>query len=427
MERACALIEMIGAGASRGTVVDCYPVRIEPTVLKLRRERIAGLLGVSLADAEVRRVLEALGFALREAEAGWDVTVPTRRVDVSREVDLIEEVARHCGFDRIPATFPALTVPPPPVDPRILRTRQLRTLARGQGFSEAVTFGFTSAPAAEAFVTGETVVPIKNPLSEAFAVLRPSLLPGLVESAGRNIRRGQRDVQLFEIGNRFTQQSGETQAIAFIWTGAGRALHWSERSRDTDFFDAASLVSVVADALDASVLLQPLSALPSFLVAGQAAEVVASAKESPESDTRRVGLVGRLTPAVGESLGLPAEVPAYVGELAIEPLARFLRTSLKAMAPPRFPSVDRDISILVDDTTAAQAVRDTVRAIALAHLVELREFDRYAGKGIPDGKVSLSLRLTFRAPDKTLTDAEVQSAMESVLSALKDTHGAIQR
>jgi len=427
MERACALIEMIGAGASRGTVVDCYPVRIEPTVLKLRRERIAGLLGVSLADAEVRRVLEALGFALREAEAGWDVTVPTRRVDVSREVDLIEEVARHCGFDRIPATFPALTVPPPPVDPRILRTRQLRTLARGQGFSEAVTFGFTSAPAAEAFVTGETVVPIKNPLSEAFAVLRPSLLPGLVESAGRNIRRGQRDVQLFEIGNRFTQQSGETQTIAFIWTGAGRALHWSERSRDTDFFDAASLVSVVADALDASVLLQPLSAPPSFLVAGQAAEVVASAKEPSESDTRRVGLVGRLTPAVGESLGLPAEVPAYVGELAIEPLARFLRTSLKAMAPPRFPSVDRDISILVDDTTAAQSVRDTVRAIALAHLVELREFDRYAGKGIPDGKVSLSLRLTFRAPDKTLTDAEVQSAMESVLSALKDTHGAIQR
>jgi phenylalanyl-tRNA synthetase beta chain len=427
MERACALIEMIGAGTSRGTVVDCYPVRIEPTVLKLRRERIAGLLGVSIADAEVRRVLEALGFALRDAEAGWDVTVPTRRVDVGREVDLIEEVARHCGFDRIPATFPALTVPPPPVDPRILRTRQLRTLARGQGFSEAVTFGFTSALAAEAFVTGESVVPIKNPLSEAFAMLRPSLLAGLVESAGRNVRRGQRDVQLFEIGNRFTQQSGETQAIAFIWTGAGRYLHWSERSRDTDFFDAASLVSVVADALDASVLFQPLSAPPSFLVAGQAAEVVARAKESSDSETRRVGLVGRLTPAVGEALGMPAEVPAYVGELAIEPLAGFLRTSLKAMAPPRFPSVDRDISILVDDTTAAQSVRDTVRATALAHLVDLREFDRYAGKGIPDGKVSLSLRLTFRAPDRTLTDAEVQTAMEHVLSALKDRHRAIQR
>jgi phenylalanyl-tRNA synthetase beta chain len=427
MERACALIEMIGAGTSRGTVVDRYPVRFEPTVVRLRTARIAGLLGVSIPDAEVRRVLEALGFALRDAEAGWEVTVPTRRVDVTREVDLIEEVARHCGFDRIPATFPALTVAPPPVDPRIRRARQLRTLATGQGFSEAVTFGFTSASAAEAFATGETVVPIKNPLSEAFAVLRPTLLPGLVESAGRNIRRGQRDVQLFEIGNRFTQQSGETQAIAFIWTGLGRTQHWSERTREADFFDATSLVSTIADALDASVLLQPVSAPPSFLVAGQAAEVVAGAKDSAVSTRCQVGLVGRLTPAVGESLGLPAEVPAYVGELAIEPLAQFLRTSLKATAPPRFPAVDRDISILLDDTTAAQTVRDNVRALALPHLLGLREFDRYAGKGIPEGKVSLSLRLTFRAHDRTLTDAEVQSAMDDVLSALKEKHGAIQR
>src|SRR6185436_15571144 len=105
----------------------------------------------------------------------------------------------------------ALTVAPPPVDPRITRTRQLRSLATGQGFSEAVTFGFTSTPAAEAFATGETIVPIKNPLSEAFAVLRPSLLPGLVESAGRNVRRGERDVQLFEIGNRFTKQTRATR------------------------------------------------------------------------------------------------------------------------------------------------------------------------------------------------------------------------
>jgi phenylalanyl-tRNA synthetase beta chain len=427
MERACALLEMIGAGTARGTVVDRYPVRVEPTVLRLRRDRITGLLGVSIPDADIRRVLEALGFALRDSEGGWDVTVPTRRVDVTREVDLIEEVARHCGFDRIPATFPALTVAPPPVDPRITRTRQLRALATGQGFSEAVTFGFTSAPAAEAFATGETIVAIKNPLSEAFAVLRPSLLPGLVESAGRNIRRGQRDVQLFEIGNRFTRESGETQSLAFVWTGAGRSQHWSERTREADFFDATSLVSAVADGLDATVVLKPLTTPPAFLVPGQAAEVSAAARDSHASTTTAVGLVGRLTPAVGELLGLPAEVPAYVAEVAIEPLARFRRSSLKASAPPRFPSVDRDISILVDDTTQAQSVRDTVRGLAVAELAGLREFDRYAGKGIPEGKVSLSLRLTFRAPDRTLTDAEVQSAMDAVMNALREKHRAVQR
>jgi len=427
MERACALLEMAGGGTTRGTVVDRYPVRVEPTMLKLRRDRISGLLGVSIPDPDIRRVLEALGFALRDGDAGWDVTVPTRRVDVTREVDLIEEVARHCGFDRIPTTFPPLTVAPPPVDPRITRTRQLRALATGQGFSEAVTFGFTSVPAAEAFTTGETIVPIKNPLSEAFAVLRPSLLPGLVESAGRNVRRGERDVQLFEIGNRFTKQTGETQALAFVWTGAGRPQHWSERTRDADFFDATSLVSAVADGLDATVLFKPLTAPPPFLVAGQAAEVCASGKDSPASSATAVGLVGRLTPDVGELLGLPAEVPAYVAEVAIEPLARFRRISLKALAPPRFPSVDRDISILVDDTTPAQSVRETIRSLAIPHLAGLREFDRYAGKGIPEGKVSLSVRLTFRSGDKTLTDAEVQSAMDDVLSALQKNHGAVQR
>jgi phenylalanyl-tRNA synthetase beta chain len=116
-----------------------------------------------------------------------------------------------------------------------------------------------------------------------------------------------------------------------------------------------------------------------------------------------------------------------VAELAIEPLAQFRRASLKASAPPRFPSVDRDISILVDDTTLAQSVRDTVWALELQHLAGLREFDRYAGKGIPEGKVSLSLRLTFRSADRTLTDSEVQSAMDNVLVALKEKHGAIQR
>ena len=328
MERACALLEMIGAGTARGTVVDCYPVRIEPTVLRLRRDRIAGLLGVSIPDSDVRRVLEALGFALRDADTGWDVTVPTRRVDATREVDLIEEVARHCGFDRIPVTFPALTVAPPPVDPRITRARQLRALATGQGFSEAVTFGFTSSPAAEAFVTGETIVPIKNPLSEAFAVLRPSLLPGLVESAGRNIRRGQRDVQLFEIGNRFTQQSGESQAIAFIWTGAGRPPHWSERTREVDFFDATSLVvddrgspRRVAWSSGRSPLPRRSSSRDRQPRSSPAPGIQAASAARP----LEVGLVGQLTPAVGELLGLPAEVPAYVAEVAIEALAQFRR------------------------------------------------------------------------------------------------------
>jgi phenylalanyl-tRNA synthetase beta chain len=427
MERACALLEMIGAGTARGTVVDRYPVRVEPTLLRLRRARVAGLIGTPVPDEDIRRILESLGFALRNADDGWDVTVPTRRVDVSREVDLIEEVARHHGFDKIPVTFPHVVAAPPPLDPRIARTRQLRGLMTGQGFSEAVTFGFTTAAAVAPFVTAGPPVAIRNPLSEAFAVLRPSLLPGLVESAGRNIRRGRRDVQLFEIGSRFMHPDGESETIAFVWTGAGRAQHWSERTREVDFFDAAAVVSTIADSCDADVEGAP--AAPAFLVAGQSASLVARAREtaSAAASGAPIGIVGRLAPDVGELLGLPAEVPAYVGELVLESLSAFRRTAIKASAPPRLPSVDRDISILVNDTTTARSVRDTVHGLAIPTLASLQEFDRYSGKGIPEGKISLSLRLTFRAPDRTLTDLDVQKAMDSVLRALEDQHGAVQR
>jgi phenylalanyl-tRNA synthetase beta chain len=363
MERACALLEMIGAGTARGTVVDRYPVRIEPTMLRLRRDRISGLLGVSIPDADIRRVLEALGFALRDADGGWDVTVPTRRVDVTREVDLIEEVARHCGFESDPHDVPSAHRGAATGRSADYANEAASLAGDRPGLLGGGDIRLHLDSGSRGVRDGETIVPIKNPLSEAFAVLRPSLLPGLVESAGRNVRRGQRDVQLFEIGNRFTKQSGETQALAFVWTGAGRSQHWSERTREADFFDATSLVSAVADGLDATVIFKPLTTPPSFLVAGQAAEVSAFAKDSPTSAATPVGLVGRLTPDVGELLGLPAEVPAYVAEVAIEPLARFRRTSLKASAPPRFPSVDRDISILVDDTDArAIGARDSPRA-----------------------------------------------------------------
>src|SRR5205085_3191677 len=211
------------------TVVDRYPARIEPRALRLRRARIKGLLGTSVPDADVRRILEGLGFTLRDAAdspGAWDVNVPTRRVDVTREVDLIEEVARHYGFDKLPSTLPALTFAPPPNDPRIGRARHLRTVMTAAGFSEAMTFGFVASAAAAPFASEGELAPIANPLSENFAVLRPSALPSLVDAVAHNRRREQRDVRLFEVGNRFTRSTGERRSIACAWTGAASLEHW---------------------------------------------------------------------------------------------------------------------------------------------------------------------------------------------------------
>ena len=418
MERACALLELTGSGRARGTVVDRYPARIEPAQLRLRRAKVEGLLGITVPDADVRRILESLGFALHDAADGWDVTVPTRRVDVLREVDLIEEVARHYGFDRIPATFPALVVAPPVMDPRILRARQLRQVLTGAGFFEAATFGFVAEAAAAPFAAEGELVSIANPLSENFAVLRPSALPGLVGAVAHNRRREQRDVRLFEIGARFSRSRGERRSIACAWTGVAGGDHWSGGSRDVDFFDMKGVVERVCRAFGLEPRMMP-TAEP-WLVPGRSAAVHLG-------DTS-IGVLGLLTPAVSEQHGLSPSDRVYVAEIDIEAAeAAAAGDALRVEPLPRYPSVERDISILVDAALPAAMIRETVRASAPPTLVRVREFDRYQGKGIPEGQVSLSLRLTFRSPDRTLTVAEVQEAMDAVLASLKEKHDAVQR
>ena len=417
LARAAALLEAIGAGRARGTVVDRYPTRIDPRLLRLRRSRIAGILGAAIPDTDVRRILEGLGFALRDAADGWEVQVPTRRVDVAREVDLIEEVARHYGFDRLPVTFPPLTAAPRPMDPRIPRTRQLRASLTAAGFFEAVTFGFMAEAAAAPFAADGDIVPIANPLSENFAVLRPSSLPGLIDAVAHNRRRERRDIRLFEIGARFSRESGECRALACAWTGLAASEHWSGSGREVDFFDMKAVVERVCEVAGVAVETTPHQAR--WLVPGRSAAVSVNGV--------RIGLLGQLTRDLTDAHGLPAD-PVYVADIDLDALDQAGAGRQVRVEPlPRYPSITRDISVLVDDTLTATDVRRTIRDAAPPTLVRVVEFDRYQGKGIPETKVSLSLRLTFRSSDRTLTDADVQAAMDKVLAALNDRHGAVQR
>jgi phenylalanyl-tRNA synthetase beta chain len=426
MARACALLDLIGAGRARGTIVDRYPQPIGPRTLRLRREKIAGLMGAAIPDADARRILEALGFSPADTAEGWSVTVPTRRVDAQREVDLIEEVARHYGFDRLPVTFPALAAPAPPPDPRIVRARHLRTVLTAAGFSEAVTFGFMAEPAAAPFADRDELVPIANPLSENFAVLRPSVLPGLIDAVSHNRRREQRDVRLFEIGARFSKSLGEHRVVACAWTGNGGLDHWSGGARDVDFFDIKGVVERLCQALRIEARTDPHQ--EPWLVPGRSAALVQNGSLRTASNGMKLGVLGQLAPAVAEAHGLPGADPVYVAELDLDAAERLAGAGEIRVEPlPRYPSVTRDVSILIPDTLSAEAVRATIREAAPPTLVRIREFDRYQGKGIPEGKISLSLRLTFRSSERTLTDAEVQEAMEAIVGALRGKYGAVQR
>ena len=425
IQRAVALMEQITAGRPAGAVVDVYPQRREPARIHLRRERLARLLGVSVPDADVDRILRALGLEVSAAADGWNVTAPTFRVDLLREADLIEEVGRHYGFDKLEATFPPLIEPAPPPDPRIGRDQLVRRVLTAAGISEAITFGFIEARAAEPFAVAGPAVPLANPLSKLFDTLRPSLLPGLVDAVAHNRRHGRRDVRLFEIGTRFAA-TGETRAVAIAWTGTATTDHWSGGAREVDFFDVKGAVERVAHAVGVAVRFVP--ARESYLVAGQAASILVADGAAQDAV---LGVVGVVTPAVADARGLPRQDRICVAELNLDRLARARTTASDAAVPlPRHPFVVRDLSIVVANTLPAEIIRGTILTAARdvpAPLVASAFFDRYQGKGIPDGAVSVSVRLTFQAADRTLTDAEVNQSVETILAALVREHDARQR
>ena len=344
--------------------------------------------------------------------------MPTFRVDVAREVDLIEEIGRHYGYDRLPTTFPPLLTPSPPPDPKIERDRLVRRILLAAGCSEALTFSFIDSAQASHFDAAGAIVPISNPLSAQFSVLRPSLLPGLLSAVAHNRNRERADVCLFELGAAVTR-SGESRRVAVAWTGDVSRSHWSGGRRNADFFDVKGLVERVGEALEVDLTFNTDS-VPSYLIRGRAATVAAGDRE--------VGALGMLAPPIVASAGVPTHEDVYVAELDLDALAAVRSIApLKAKPLPRFPSIARDISIIIDDILPAATVRGTIRSTAPETLVSVREFDRYQGKGVPERRVSLSLRLTFRSPERTLTDAEVQKAMDAIIAALIKEHQAVQR
>ena len=453
IQRAIALMEQLGAGKPVGPIVDCLPQPRESKRIHLRRSRIALVLGVPVPDAEVERILRGLGLEVAPADDGWDVIAPTFRVDLLREADLIEEAGRHYGFDKLEAAFPVMTQPAPASDPRISRDRLVRRVLTAAGCSEAVTFGFIEAKAVEVFrgtqspqsahpSTGsggalmvsvsndagfafDRVVGIANPLSGKFDTLRPSLLPGLVDAVAHNRRHGRRDVRLFEIGTRFAS-AGETRGAAVAWTGSGAGDHWSGGAREVDFFDVKGVAEHLCGALGVAVRFDALQ--ESFLVAGQAASIRAG--DGPARGTR-LGLAGQVAPAVADARGLPQKDRVFVAEIDLDALERARVAASDATRPlPRHPFVVRDLSIVVSDALPAEIIRGTIHTAGRdlpAPLAACSFFDRYQGKGVPEGAVSLSVRLTFQAADRTLTDADVQQSVDTILAALVRGHNAVQR
>lgn len=405
--RIAHLLEKIGAGSARPGLIDQYPAPVPRRILALRLPQVPRVLGTAVPEPEARRILVGLGFTVSEARGETiSAQVPTWRSDVSREVDLIEEVARHHGYARIPSTLP----PAGGVEglrPWQATERAVRDVLVGAGLVEVINYAFVpDAPAGAA-----PRVSLRNPLAEDQGALRDSLVvPGLLKTLQSNVRRGTRDVRIFEIGRVFLPASGpprEERRLGLLISG-GATPHWSAQRRAADFFDAKGVLEVLARRVG-SFDFQAGEGLPAHVHPGKGALV--------SWNGQGLGYVGALHPDAAAAWELRDET--VVAELNLEPVFAAPPRVARFEPVSRFPAVARDVSTVCDEGLSAAELGRVVREAAGERLRSVTVTDRYQGPPVPAGKVSLTLSLVYHDPSRTLTGDEVQAAMDAVVAGLR--------
>ena len=414
MERATELILAIAGGkAGPVTVAERLEDLREHAPVLLRHARLRRVLGIEVAANEVARIFTALGMGVVEVADGWRITPPSSRFDIEREEDLIEEVARIHGYERIPTHVPAGEIALRAEPEARLTEMALRDQLAARGYFEAVTLSFVSADLLKTWGVDKDQVPLANPLSADLAVMRTSLLPGLVEALRHNRARQQDRVRLFEVARSFHATGGapdEIGRVAVVASGGARAEQWGEASRTVDFFDLkGDLDALVAHTGEPARWSVDTADLPSWLHPGRGARVL--------RDGHQAGFLGALHPALAKALDLGPDV--HVMELALEPiLARRLPSASRVA---RFPAVRRDIAVELPEEVSWASVEAAVRSALGEVLTEIRLFDRYAGKGIDEGRKSLAMGLILQDASRTLTDDDADARVAEAVGALEKT------
>jgi phenylalanyl-tRNA synthetase beta chain len=414
-ERACALMQQLGGAriAADSIQVGNVPPRRQ---LELRAARLSGLLGMAPTTAETTELLEGLGYGVDDNGDSLTIEVPARRVDVHREVDLIEDVARLYGYERVVGTLPVLRRSDRGGPSPVLRDETaLRQLATGLGYWEALTFVFGSIEDQRLFTDPEAkFVELANPLSEAFGVMRSSLVPGLLAVASRNHNVGERRVRLFEIGRAFVPVDeapgvNERRRLALLATGPTEPAHWSAPERLVGFSDIKGAVVALGRRMRWPAMTWEPTEAPG-LQAGTAATVLQSGSA--------IGIAGKVAPGIATSLGIEAE--AWVVEIDITDLAGTPAPPAVLHDLPRFPASERDVSLLVPDGEPYEGVRAARRACAELPLVGVQLLD-------PEGHSVWTLRLTYRSSERTLTAAEIEAAHLAAVQELENALHAKRR
>ncbi|MCA1592427.1 MAG: phenylalanine--tRNA ligase subunit beta, partial [Acidobacteria bacterium] len=427
-DRCVALICELAGGTATEDAVDVYPQRIEAPVVALRPRRVEALTGVSVPIGECVRILKALGFEHRDPAQGEHgeppiaFLAPSWRTDVSIEEDLVEEIARHAGYEKITDQLP-----PAAMSGEYLKDEHRRRAARrvlvDSGFDEAINFSFIDASHDGQFDlipglgttdgSAENFVTLSNPIIEGSTRMRPTLLPGLLNAVRHNFNHGMRNVSLFELGRVFAAAPAgenlpiEQQAFALVLTGGAVEEGRAEPTHQLDFYDLKGALEASAAAMNLAAL-EFDAASVRHLREGQAASVAV--------DGKPVGTLGRLSEEVAATYKF--RQPVFVAEVNLDALLEADESPVRYAPLPRFPSVMRDISLLAPRRVTFEELRGATLGLGIEHCRAVALVDVYEGANVPEGKRSLTLRVEYRSDERTLRDEEVDEMHARIVEVL---------
>jgi len=426
LDRAASLIaELAGGSVAQGTI-DIQAGTVRQKQITARLDRINQLLGTRVPAAEVVHIFQQLEFKVDTVEPGiFVVEPPSFRVDIEREADLVEEVARLNGYDSIPVTMPKARVfSDRPTRHQKLENR-IRDLLVAHGFNEVINFSFIAPDGYDKILLDSKdprrhSIRLLNPLVEEQSVMRTTLLPGLMEVAAKNISFRILNQRIFEMRRVYLPSEGkplpdEPLNFAGLLTGLRNPEGWNQQKEPTDFYDAKGVVEDLLEQLNVCDVVYQNSEVEGFYHPGKACNIVVNGES--------IGSLGEIHPSVQENYGL--EKPVYFFELNFEKVVHFSKEEVEVNTPPRFPDTFRDIAMVVDEGTPAAEVLHCIKNLRVKEIAEAEIFDLYKGEHIAPGKKSLAVRVRYRSDDKTLTDDEVSQfhtrVVETIIKKLNVT------
>jgi len=414
MQRAAALIQQIGGGKTSNTIA-VKNITIEPRTIELRYHRIQRILGITLDKSAVEEILTRLGMSLKTIDKGWQVTIPTNRFDITIEEDLIEELVRIYGYDKVEPTTPSFELTTKQQSQSTIPLRRFKQVLVDRDYSEIITYSFVD-PKIQALISPDIeVCELLNPISEDLSVMRTSLWTGLIQTYLYNKNRQQNRLRFFESGLKFYKEGDKIQQIptlAGLISGDIVDAQWGEKNRTVDFFDVKADVQALLalSTLDTPLTYQPFA--NGALHPGQAAKVMRNEQE--------LGTLGALHPSIAQKLSINEVI--YLFELNLQAID--ITDIPKFATLSKYPLIRRDIALIVKEAINAGDIMQCVREEMGELLVDLQLFDVYQGQGVDEGYKSLALGIYIQHQDRTLKDEEINHLMQHLITTLTHTFNA---